>query len=397
MAMRTRYFVAIAALLCGTVDAQEKETATFRTGVNYVQIQVRAVDAKGVVVRDLQIGDFVIIEDGIPQVLESFSRIDFPKIDRNIAVAQSPQTSVGRAEEHATPARIYVFLLDDYHLSPQYTSRAKALVRGFINDRMGVDDVGAVVYMSGVAGQGLTNDRTQLLASLERFRGSFDYGEPASVREIKARSVLKTITQMSSNVGKIGGCQKSFIYVGLNMGCRIAQDMFPDLQDPSVISAEEKKFGNVSSAGTGAPPDAANTILCNDAIADTVRSALRFNVTVYSIDPRGLQTPDWVSPTVDGRGGPDRARVRNSLVESPRPSVFDGFYVLAEQTGGFAISGTNAFNRAVDRIVAESSTYYLIGYYSSNQNADGRFRFHKVIIKRPGVKALHRSGYLGPQ
>jgi VWFA-related protein len=396
--MRSLCLVTIAALFCGTVAAQEKDGATFRTGVNYVQIPVRVVDARGVFVRDLAVGDFAVTEDGISQVPVTFSLVDLPDPQQKRSPAESTAPAVGTAQDKArAPARIYVFLVDDYHLPTQYSSRAKAMVREFIRDRMGNSDVGALIYMSGIAGQALTDDRALLLAAIERFRGSFDSGEPASVREIKARTVLKTIAQASFDVGRITGRRKAFIYVGLNMGCRVSQDMFPDSQDPSVVSVEERKFGNVSSAGTGAPPDAASTILCSDAISDTVRAATQADVTLYSIDPRGMQTPDWVSPTVDGRGGPDRARVRNSLVEPTRPSIFDGFYVIAEQTGGFAVTGANAFTRAFDRIVVEGSSYYLIGYYSSNQKSDGRFRSHRVDLKRPGVKAVHRSGYLAPR
>ena len=44
--------------------------------------------------------------------------------------------------------------------------------------------------------------------------------------------------------------------------------------------------------------------------------------------------------------------------------------VLAEQTGGFAVVNQNDFVKALKRIDAETSDYYVLGYYSSNPDPD---------------------------
>ena len=47
---------------------------------------------------------------------------------------------------------------------------------------------------------------------------------------------------------------------------------------------------------------------------------------------------------------------------------------LAQATGGFAVVNTNSFESAWDRIVRENSSYYVIGFSSTNERRDGRYR-----------------------
>ena len=67
--------------------------------------------------------------------------------------------------------------------------------------------------------------------------------------------------------------------------------------------------------------------------------------------------------------------------------------MLAASTGGFAAVNRNDLDGAFDRIVAENSSYYVFGYYSTNERRDGRFRKIEVRVKRPGLRVRSRNGY----
>ena len=71
-------------------------------------------------------------------------------------------------------------------------------------------------------------------------------------------------------------------------------------------------------------------------------------------------------------------------------------HVLADETGGFALTGSNGFNKAFDRIVAENSSYYMIGYYSSNDKTDGTLRKNTITVDRSGLQVLYRAAYVAP-
>ena len=117
-------------------------------------------------------------------------------------------------------------------------------------------------------------------------------------------------------------------------------------------------------------------------LADLTRTANRANVTIYSIDPRGLV------------GGPD-------LDENLDPTEWqdyvrksqDSLRVLAEETGGVAVVNQNDFDKALKRIDAETSDYYVLGYYSSNPDPFKRNRQIEVKVAKPGLDIWSRKGY----
>jgi hypothetical protein len=83
----------------------------------------------------------------------------------------------------------------------------------------------------------------------------------------------------------------------------------------------------------------------------------------------------------------DQARLRSRQ---------DHLRELAETTDGVAVVNTNNLDGAINRILADLSTYYLLGYYSTNTKLDGKFRKLTVRVKRPDVQVRARPGYLAP-
>ena len=66
----------------------------------------------------------------------------------------------------------------------------------------------------------------------------------------------------------------------------------------------------------------------------------------------------------------------------------DSMRVLAEETGGLAVVNMNDFDKALKRIDAESSDYYVLGYYSSNPDPTKRRRKIEVKVLRDGMRRL---------
>ena len=372
------------------------QTPTFRTETTVVQLPVRVLDAKGGFVKDLAAADIEVLEDGVPQVIAEFRLVDLATASppSPLSVPASGVLSPGDLE--ALPGRLYVFLLDDVHISVAHSARARDLIKGFIRDRLTASDAAAVVIASGAARQDFTRDKAALLRTVDRLTGTLDMSEPARVQESRARGVVKIVTDLSGALGRIRGRHKTMVYVGSQVGCRVGfdanADFMPRLKGQQQDPDSAKRVSDPSTYG--AAPDADEQLLCNDQLWDAVRASVQANVSLYAIDPRGSLNRGWISPSVDGRGGPDEARRRMQMVEPAKPSVVDGFYVLSDHTGGFPVTDTNNYRDPFDRIVRESSTYYLLSYTSTNNKVDGKYRRTQINIKRPGVQAFYRSGYM---
>ena len=117
-------------------------------------------------------------------------------------------------------------------------------------------------------------------------------------------------------------------------------------------------------------------------LAELTRTANRANATLYTIDPRGLV------------GGPDLDEQLdpvewNNYVRKSQ----DSLRVLADETGGIAVVNQNDFDKALKRIDAETSDYYVLGYYSSNPDPTIRTRKLEVKVKRPDIQVWSRKAY----
>ena len=104
----------------------------------------------------------------------------------------------------------------------------------------------------------------------------------------------------------------------------------------------------------------------------TIAAASKANVNFYTIDPRGLTA----GPDIDQEVDPVEW-------ETHMRKQIDSLRSLAEQTGGIAIVNTNDFTKALKRIDAETSDYYVLGYYSSNPDPTQKRRQVEIRVKKP--------------
>jgi VWFA-related protein len=111
-------------------------------------------------------------------------------------------------------------------------------------------------------------------------------------------------------------------------------------------------------------------------------SANRANTSIYTIDPRGLT----------GVVGADRYLDQSEWRTYLNKTISTLRY-MAEETGGFAIVNTNDLEGELRRVDAETSDYYLLGFYSSNPDPKKRTRLLEVKVDRPDITVSSRREY----
>ena len=116
---------------------------------------------------------------------------------------------------------------------------------------------------------------------------------------------------------------------------------------------------------------------------DIIDDANRVNASFYAVDPRGLVAFD--TPINEGLSVVQDARSLRTRQEAMR--------TLAEATDGLAVMGSNDLDKGLRRISDDLTSYYLLGYYSTNTKLDGRYRALQVRVtpargQRPGAARL---------
>ena len=398
----TRWIVAPIVVLTATAAwAQQSSQGfeRFRTEVEAVEIDVRVTDRQGVPVTNLTAADFEVFEEGVKQDIRLFTPVKVPFEPRpRTALAIEPDVQSNRVPFNG---RVYVFVLDDLHTHPLRTHRVRAAVRQFLDRHFGANDRAAIVTTSGrpESVQDLTSSRAALLAAVDGFTG----------RALRS-STLERINEYFrlQQVGEIGERGSD-----TNRTVKVNDPLEPErafqargalrqLEDVArwleTVPTQRKALIFVSE---GIDYDLTNLIenrfaggLLED-VRQVIARATRSNANIYAIDPRGLG--GLADETIEISSMPDDTTVLG-------PGIFmqalqwtqNNLRILAEESGGFALLNTNDLSAGFDRIVRESSEYYLLGYQPANTRRDGRFRRIEVRVKRPDLQVQSRRGYFAP-
>ena len=128
----------------------------------------------------------------------------------------------------------------------------------------------------------------------------------------------------------------------------------------------------------------------------TVNAAIRSNVAFYPIDARGLVASapmgDATQGSPGGRGMYSGSSQRTA--QSSFQAQQESLYTLAADTGGKALLDQNDLSLGIVQAQKDISSYYILGYYSSNTALDGHYRRIKVqTAKNLSAKLDYRSGY----
>ena len=164
------------ALAAVGLAAQQSPTApvVFRAAVDYVEVDATVTDSRGNAVSNLAASDFEVLEDGKPQTIASFTRVDLPvqrAAPASLVAGDSPTLPDVQTN---TPIEggIYLIVLDDLHTGFDRTARVREIARQFIERAVGPNDVAAVVYTGhNAANQDFTGNRQLLLRAVDRFVG----------------------------------------------------------------------------------------------------------------------------------------------------------------------------------------------------------------------------------
>jgi VWFA-related protein len=385
-----------------TVLAQTPAPAqpTFRAAVTHVTTDVIPRDGKGRFINDLTKENFTVLEDGVPQTIESFALVHGgrtfnsiaappPAAPEGIVLPTAPRRQVGE-----TSGRVLLIFVDDLHFEPEMTPHVRRLLQDIVDNLMHDGDLVAVVSSgpSAIEVQP-TYDRNEVAASITRIRGSaMTAGEmfklletsqgPGDLRQ-RAQVAFDAAYNILSDIERVANKRKAVLYISTGYDF----DPFAEAR-----KGRDRVMGGRFSEPTRFILDEENPYFRLPAVTadadlyaymrELTLSANRANATIFTLDPRGL------AGIVDAGQYLDQSEWRTFLQKTQSSLRY-----IAEETGGFAVVNDNDLVSALKRIDAETSDYYILGYYSSNPDPTKRVRQLEVKVDRPGVEIAARRAY----
>jgi len=381
----------------GAAGAQGQRKPDFSSRVELVTTDVVVRDRVGQFIANLKKEDFEVLEDGVPQKLESFSMTHGGRV-YNVA-APSVQRVEGLILPSPRPAasesgRIFFILVDDLHLDFRNLGRAREVFKRISDELVHEGDMFGIVSTgpSSIA-INLTYDHRRLDEAAKKLSGNaLSPGEiidtpsgsqgPAEVRH-RAHVAFATAADAVRQLADIHDRRKAFVYIsnGYDLDpfaktrAKNDADRYGALRD-GVDNSDSNDPALRQQGNQFAFADLASEL------AELTRAAVRANTSIYAIDPRGLIAGPDLDQNVD----------RMEFLDSVRTQQ-DSLRVLADLTGGLAVVNQNDVTKALRRIDQETSDYYLVGYYSTNPDPTKRRRTIEVKVKRPGAVVWHRPSY----
>lgn len=397
--MRLRSFVFLAMTVAASAQqiGQNKSTdgsTTYTMSVK-AQLVVETVvvkDKKGNPVTGLTAKDFAITEDGSPQVIKFAEYQELPgpvpmpppakgtedvKIYRQLAKTQIASGVAGTVKYK--DRRLLAMYFDMSAMPPADQLRALTAATKFIREQMSPADQVAILRYAGGSVDVLadfTGDRNRLLSVLETLAVGEGQGQDEDPGDAANADVGAAFGQDSSEF-----------------------NIFNTDRQLSALQTAAKMLGALNEKksliyfASGMQLNGMN----NQAqLHATVDAAIRAGVSFWPIDARGLVAQ---APLGDAsKGSPGNAGMYSGAAAGAVTSRFqqsqDTLYALAGDTGGKALFDNNDLGRGIVQAQEAVTSYYIVGYYTSNTNLDGRFRKIKMTVADARADKLEfRQGY----
>jgi VWFA-related protein len=295
-------------------------------------------------------------------------------------------------------------VVDDLHIYKGRTDRARSIARDIITT-LGTQASMAVLFTSRTRNTQVTEDRAELLAAIEAMQGRQSVRRPHQARDDQKAPPGDPEMDPLARLDAIGQAQQ------VNM-----QDFFDNmaqyktLEDAARIlgadDARRKAFVLLSEGigkdltglfdATLTPCETrGGTCFHDQALAQMMESLRRSNVTTYAIDPRGHVSPQDLTteafPAPPGLG--DDPATGGFRWNNPIRQAQDGLAIMAEATGGFAVTDSDDFTSGIERVIEDLDHYYLLGFYPNDPGGKGYRPLDVSVRDHPKWKVRFRKGY----
>ena len=401
-----------------------------RTNIELVQTSITVVDKKGKFVEGLGRDDFELLIDGKARPINFFERVTSGS-ERETELSQRKQSlasaPVPPAGYSSVRGRTVIFFIDDLHLSFSSLSRTRQMIEHFLDTEMSGKDSVVIASASGQIGflQQFTNNKEVLEAALARVKvqpseqRTFGMGTTPmsefvallieSKPDTRQNSVMTVyVEECLKQIGTRNADRRTAMTLRLNCEALVksnarnvllqsgkaTDNMYQSLETlvRSSTRLPGRKIVFFISDGFLSQGGPFATGLSHK-LRQITDAAQRASAVIYTIDAKGL-----VSGTLDATNNlvSDANGRMATVATSEILATQDALNALAEDSGGRALRNQNYFDRWVDKVLDETSNYYLLAWRpSAESEKDREFRNVKIsIVGRPELTVRAPRGYV---
>jgi VWFA-related protein len=370
-----------------------------RINTELVQTDVMVFDKKGSFVSGLKPEQFELTVEGKPQPITFFEQVRTGS-SREVRLLSKEKVAADSRPVNENRERTIVFFIDDLHLSLDSLGRTRKLLAQFIDNEMTENDRVAIASTSGDIGflQQFTDYKPVLRAAADRLTP-----HPYKVGDLTdSKTPMTEYTALAIERNEDPGVLDFYIE-------RCLQEAYPLryrretcelqiksrarvmlLQAASVITNTYVSLESLMQSAKLLPGRKLVFFLSDGFLLDTgprnqsprdklrqiTDAALRSGVVVYTIDARGL-----FSGQLDATNNVafDKQNRLESTSLREGPAMQDALNALAADTGGRALRNQNYFDRWVNKVLDETSEYYLLAWRPISHD-DALMSFKNIAV-----------------
>jgi VWFA-related protein len=371
---------------------------TIRSTVNLVEIDVQVTDRNGKPVKGLKQDQFSVSEDGKAQKISTFEYNDIEQVETAgkgdeapitvpLGAITSPQEIKAVVRDH----RMIVLFFDLTSLEQDDLLRSTRAAQKYLDTQMTPADLVAVVVFGNTLKvvANFTNDRALLRKAVDAIVPGH---EAALAGLADAATAADGETVVSEDTGAAFTADDTEFNI-FNTDRKLAA--VEALCEILEAIPGKKSIIQFTSGITQTGEENRSELIA------ATNSANRSNVSIYTVDSRGLLTATPGGDASTGASGGNAMFTGATVISQSqaRQDSRDTLATLAGDTGGRSFFDTGDFGKVFQSVQNDTSGYYLVGYYSANAAADGAWRrVHVKIDMLPsGAHVRAREGYYAPK
>jgi VWFA-related protein len=405
------------------------EAPSFAAEIDQVVVDVVVTDRDGRPVTGLAASDFLLAEDGAAQTIASFEAFSARELPEPEATDVPARVSTNPATPIGFTGRTFAIVFDDARMTTAQGDASRKALRDFLEHRVREGDRVLLASTSGEVfwGARLEEGREELLAHLDRLKGLYtppvgtDFVTDGEAFRIEVQRDAETFEHVVRRFKRGSGFNPEN-YAGVSrretlkpsgpfdrsecamdpgnperaMVCELArtthQTSTARLRDSLLFL--ERVLASLAGVHGRKSVVLVSPGFHHDSGVDEFRrievASRHANAPVSFLNATGLPEIPLEMTAVMG----DRPMMADlSLAFASHRDDSAGADVLAEATGGTIVRNRNDLTRGLRRIVDEESTYYLLGFSSTNEARDGKYRRLSVRLAPPPPGSPSRSGW----